>query len=81
MTLKQALISESFYREPEAPNVIYINLSQIPNVEKLIEEIFKEGYECGLNDEWVLETVMDTEKQDFNALTAWQVNKERWLGK
>ena len=70
MTLKQALISESFYREPEAPNVIYINLSQIPNVEKLIEEVAKDSFKAG-------EGIQDDKAPD----NFWQVNKERWLDK
>ena len=68
MTLKQALISESFYREPEAPNVIYINLSQIPNVEKLIKEVYING-------------LADGHDRKGTFVQLWQEKKERWLGK
>jgi len=75
MTLKQALISESFYREPEAPNVIYINLSQIPNVEKLIEEVAETSYRKGAID-GTAGTITYESPEAF-----WKSHKERWLGK
>ena len=78
MTLKQALISESFYRDPKDPNIIYINLSQILNVEKLIEEIATQSFHDGTLDG--VGAIFGKKESRFSN-EYWQENKERWLGK